>query len=235
MKSALKKLRFKYPRFYTFFIQSVLFIINIFYLIILKNKKNILGKGNIIKYSGSYLNGLIIKIRGNNNSIIIGRETILENSIIFINGDNHKLLIGNKNMIKNTEFWFEDVSCLISSGQKTKIYGAHIAVTEPNSSIIIGQNCLFSSQIDIGNGDSHSIIDCDTNKRINLAKNINIGNNVWIGKGASILKGTVIGNDSIIGTKSVVTNSISSNCIAAGFPAKIIRKNIYWKGERINE
>lgn len=51
-----------------------------------------------------------------------------------------------------------------------------------------------------------------------------IGNNVWIGRGCFIGPGVCIGDGAVIGANSVVVKSIPSNVLAAGAPAKIIRK-----------
>lgn len=55
-------------------------------------------------------------------------------------------------------------------------------------------------------------------------QNITIGKNVWIGTRAIILPGVTIGDYSIIGAGAVVTKNISANAIAAGVPAKVIKK-----------
>ncbi|HTY43630.1 MAG TPA: acyltransferase [Patescibacteria group bacterium] len=57
-----------------------------------------------------------------------------------------------------------------------------------------------------------------------VVKKVDIGQNVWIGAHSIILKGVKIGDNSIIGAGSVVTKSIPPNSIAAGVPAKIIKK-----------
>ena len=53
---------------------------------------------------------------------------------------------------------------------------------------------------------------------------IEIGNDVWIGDNVSIIDGVKIGTGSIIGAGAVVTKDIPPYSIAAGVPAKIIRK-----------
>jgi acetyltransferase-like isoleucine patch superfamily enzyme len=153
--------------------------------------------------------------------------------MIYIRGNNHKLKIGENCQYKGGTIWFEDNYCEIEIGQKTTIESAHLAVTEPNKKITIGEDCMFSYAIEFRTGDSHSIIDNETKKRINLAQNIVVGNHVWIGAHSIILKGVNIGNNSIIGTNSLVTNSIPSNSIAAGIPAKIIKNNVDWDRARI--
>lgn len=55
-----------------------------------------------------------------------------------------------------------------------------------------------------------------------------IGNHVWIGLRSTILYNTEIGDGSIIGACSLVKGAIPNNCIAAGNPAKVIRRDISW-------
>lgn len=51
-----------------------------------------------------------------------------------------------------------------------------------------------------------------------------IGNDVWIGQNAVILPGVHIGDGAVIGANSVVGHDVESYTIAAGNPAKILRR-----------
>lgn len=98
--------------------------------------------------------------------------------------------------------------------------------------IDIGDDVMFSIGCMVYAGDGHSIFDLSqigdiVRKNLPKDSEIVIGNHVWVGFGAKILRGT-IGDGSIIGAGSIVNKSIGRNCIAAGVPAKVIKKNMGW-------
>lgn len=102
------------------------------------------------------------------------------------------------------------------------------------STIHIGDACLFSYNIEMRTDDGHSIFDIETGENINStvdirrSRNIIIGKHVWVGSHSVILYNAKIEDGSIIGAMSLVKKSIPNNCIAAGIPAKVIRKNVAW-------
>lgn len=59
---------------------------------------------------------------------------------------------------------------------------------------------------------------------LELARPIRIGDGVWIGGGVIILPGVTIGDGSVIGAGSVVPHDLPSGSVAAGNPARIIRR-----------
>jgi acetyltransferase-like isoleucine patch superfamily enzyme len=200
--------------------------------ILLYLRRPISGKNNqILKYGG--LKKVVFDIIGNNNVIEINKGAVLKNTTIFIRGNNHHFSLGEGAQYKGGSISFEEHDCEIIIGAKTTIESAHLAATEPFTKIEIGEDCMFSRNIEMSTSDAHSILDKTTGKRINPAQNIVIGNHVWLGANAIILKGANIGDHSIIGTHAIATKDIPANSIAAGIPAKIIKSNIDWSRERI--
>lgn len=199
-----------------------------------KFTKKINGNGNEIHYKNSLLNNVTIDIVGNNNSIYIGKNCIINGLKFYIRGDNHQVFIGDNCQFHQGNIWMEDYNCSLNIGSGSTFGDVHLAITEPKSSITIGVECMFAYDIDVRSGDSHSIIDAKTSKRLNFAKNIIIGNHVWVAAHVVILKGVVISDDSIIATGSIVTKSFFENSILiGGNPAKNIKSGVSWLRDRI--
>ena len=210
-------------------IQKIRFRKNIVNLGI-SNSISISGINNIIKGDKTFCSN--IKIVGNDNHVIIGENTTLNNCKISIQGSNTILHIGNNNSISNSFFIIQDNNAKIVLGNNGYIGGARLFSIGENNTIEIGDNFLFSDNIDLWNNDGHSIIDCDTGYILNNEKPITIEDNVWIGTGSIILKGVTISSNSIIAAKSVVNKNVKQNTIVAGNPAKKVKENIYWKFEK---
>jgi len=91
-------------------------------------------------------------------------------------------------------------------------------------SIRIGNRCQIGDLVAIMDADFHEINPATRCRSVGTVKPVNIGNNVWIGSRAMVLKGASIGDNSVIAAMSVVTSAIPANCVAAGVPARVIRK-----------
>ena len=64
----------------------------------------------------------------------------------------------------------------------------------------------------------------ETFRSLPQAGDTTIGNDVWIGREALILPGVTIGDGAVIGARSVVTSDVPPYAIAAGNPARLIRR-----------
>lgn len=149
-------------------------------------------------------------------------------------GNSNVIELGGGCVATDGSFYTEDDRNTISVGDNTTFAGKiHIACTE-GTKCTIGRDCLFSSEIVIRTGDSHSIFD-ENGARINPAEDVVISDHIWIGYRALVTKGAVIPNNCVVGTGAVVTRTIgkNSNVILAGVPAKAIKEGIDWCEERI--
>lgn len=197
-------------------------------------RKGISGERITIRNQGRLIN-VTFDIQGSDHLIEIMEDVALSNITIYMRGHHHHLKIGNDVKVGGGSFWLEDDHGAIIIESKTTIESAHLAVTEPCKKILIGEDCMLATNIEIRTGDSHSIIDASTGKRLNPPADVILERHVWIGANAVILKGVTIGANSIIATNSVVTHDIPPASVAAGQPAKVIRNGVSWLRERINE
>jgi len=183
-------------------------------------------------FQGAFLKKTNFSIKGKHTSIFCGEKSRLNNCLFHINGDNIKIHIGENCILSNLELWIEDNNGEIKIGSNTTVEGGHFAATE-GEKIIIGSDCMFSSNIQIRNGDSHPTFDVVSGKRLNYASSIRIGDHVWLGYNSTILKGSVIASNSIVGTGAIVSGKcIDENSIYVGTPAKKVKESIRWERHR---
>ncbi len=90
------------------------------------------------------------------------------------------------------------------------------------NSINIGSNVKIGPYCILLSGDGH-LNDYGLEES---PEEITLEDNVWLGARTTVLKGVKIGSNSIIGAGSVITKDIPSNCMAAGNPAKVLKKII---------
>ena len=86
--------------------------------------------------------------------------------------------------------------------------------------ITIGDNVTLAPRVHILAHDSSTAYFLGKTR----AATVTIGNDVFVGAGSIVLPGAHIGNRVVIGAGSVVTKDIPDNTVAAGNPAKVIRK-----------
>lgn len=188
----------------------------------------------------------------NDVEIEIGDGCTISNCEWNVNGAH--IDIGNKCRIYNSKWMLRSKSYVklgdggrYSKGEmKTDDYGQIIIgrnvtistrywiVANAYTKITIGGDVMCSRNIIIRGNDGHAIFDVHTGMNINSTEEISkkrkvvIGNHVWIGANAIILYNSEICDGSIIGAGSLVKSRIPNNCIAAGIPAQVIRKDIVW-------
>lgn len=101
-------------------------------------------------------------------------------------------------------------SCTIGSGTKFGYGGIGVVI---HSRAVIGSNCMIGQNVTIGGKSGWYEVPV-------------IGNNVEMSAGCRIIGPIKIGNNVIIGANSVVVKDVPDNCVVAGIPAMIIKRNL---------
>lgn len=191
------------------------------------------GEDNRIEAPVALLKKVHIRIKGSGNRIIIGDFAQLPGASITIHGSNNVVNIGPWSYLGGTDLFMEDDGGSITIGEHTKFLGkTHLAVIE-GTNITIGRDCLFSSDIQLRTGDSHSILD-QSGRRVNASRDIAIGDHVWVGIQAFINKGSCVAPHCIVGARAMVTKAFEEpHCVLAGIPARVVKHGVDWSIRRI--
>ncbi len=122
----------------------------------------------------------------------------------------------NINIEKNAKF-----SSKISIGDNSGIgERCSVAKCRIGNNVMMGRECIIISQ-------NHDFSRTDipmTEQGFSAEEPPVIGDDVWIGHRVIILPGAKIGNGCVIGAGAVVTGTIPDYSVAAGVPARVIRK-----------
>lgn len=180
---------------------------------------------NALRIDGDYINSQI-EYRGNGNSVNLHGN--IYDCSIKIDGCENKIIIEKGCIIRCKEIWVRGSNCEIVINENTKIMGYSVFVCQGSHNYIhIGKDCLFSTNVQIWNSDTHTILNSD-GEVLNSCKPIVIKDHVWLGQNVSVLKGVSIGECSIVGMSSVVTKPIQKHSVAVGNPAKRIGECDNW-------
>ena len=107
------------------------------------------------------------------------------------------------------------------------IIGDHVLISpgvriSAANSIFIADSCMLASHVYITDSDWHGIY--DRSLAPPPTHRVILEENVWVGDSAIVCKDVTIGENSIIGAGSVVVSDIPANVMAAGNPARVIKK-----------
>lgn len=124
--------------------------------------------------------------------------------------------------------------CTLEIGKNLTVTGDMRLHLSEETSLTIGDDCMFGVGVSIYTHDYHPIFDLETGDRINLSESVHIGSHVWIGNHATLLKGVRVGAGSVVGAHSIVSDSAPLRCIVAGNPARVVRRGIAWSRASLN-
>lgn len=174
-----------------------------------------------------YLRNKVIVDKG--NKVELGKNIKIRKCKIKIRGKNNLLKIEDGVNLSGVNIEIRGENGLVHIGKNTVIGGnTYLSVKDRERKILIGEDCMFSRNIDIMTFDGHDIY--QNGEKINHSQDIEIGDKVWLADGVVILKGSQIGSGSVVGIKSLVTKKFKEkNILLVGNPAKKVKENIEWK------
>lgn len=97
-------------------------------------------------------------------------------------------------------------------------YGTNVSAIK---SVVIGDNCAIGQYCIIMDSDYHAP---ENLRSPGVAKPIVIEDDVWLGARVIVLRGSYIGRGAVIGANSLVNGNIPPYTLAAGSPARVIRR-----------
>lgn len=189
--------------------------------------------GNVIYYRGLVKHRVNVEFVGNNNTLLIHNETKELSGSVKFYGDFGHFSLGAMSSFRGQVIVGD--KCRVNIGNKTTVTKNCFINTAEETDVIIGDDCMIASDTIFRTHDSHPIFDVVTQTRINIAQSIIIGNHVWLGDQVIVLGGARIEDGSIIGIRGLVTGIITNNSIAAGIPARVIKKDIAWERPNLNK
>jgi acetyltransferase-like isoleucine patch superfamily enzyme len=191
------------------------------------------GINNSVRYGDNVM--LSGSITGNDNLVEVGSARVGSEIRITIHGNNNRIVIADFYQIK---------SLAIQCGNHVPAHGTSVSIggrfsIEPSSvflmynsenRLVIGDDCLFSSNITIRCGESpHLIFDLQTGEYLDVSEGVFIGNHVWVGEKVYITKRVTIPDECIVAACSVVTRRFENrHAVIGGNPAQIVKSNVRW-------
>ncbi|MCM1174211.1 MAG: hypothetical protein NC341_04080 [Blautia sp.] len=192
---------------------------------------------------GNGVRGQFKQIHMEDHSVMeIGDGGIIDGTRVEI-GEYSKLKIGKRALIGGAGA----VQRIVIRNNANVIIGDDFSVTgdfffliSSNTTLEIGKDNMFSWGVRILTADGHSIFDVKSGEVINSTQDsmqrrkVVTGNHVWVGLRATLFYGTNIGNGSMVGACSLVKETFPNNCMIAGIPAKMIKKDISWSRKSVS-
>ncbi|MEO1001525.1 MAG: hypothetical protein AAFX65_00260 [Cyanobacteria bacterium J06638_7] len=174
-----------------------------------------------------------ITVTGKNCSVNIGRARFYRGLLIHLDGDDKHVKVGdtNEHIINLRILSQRGRGQAAEIGSGLRCNGIEIQMTDGDSGVVIGNDCLISWGVKVRTSDGHAIIDIESGKAVNFSQDVRIGNRVWICEDVKILKGVELPADTIIASGSTITKSFpsSDSCsVIGGCPGRVLKRGVRW-------
>lgn len=162
---------------------------------------------------------------GKGARLVLGSDIKLESVRIHLDADS-VIIIGNKCEIEGT--LITDKNCSIFIGESSRLLAATRVFASEERQIKIGKRCVINSAR-FRTSDSHSVIDLNSQTRINKPQNIVIEEDVFVDRHCYFYKGSHVGAGSYVAIGSIVTRHFANNSYIEGRPASVVKEHVSWQ------
>ncbi len=145
----------------------------------------------------------------NERYVHIGRDTLFGPQLTLSAG-----MVPGQEMVSDPVVSIGD-RCLIGRG--SGIVG-HLEIRIGND-VWTGHHVYITDQ-----NHAYEALDVPIGRQLMPERPVTIGDGSWLGHGTVVLPGASIGRHVVVGANSVVTGRLPDNCVAAGAPARVIRR-----------
>lgn len=123
--------------------------------------------------------------------------------------------------------------CTVDIGAGCTSNGVDIRLMEDGSRLEMGRDCMLSEGVKIWVSDTHALTDGE-GRLVNEGRLVSLGDHVWLGHGTSVLKNSRIPAGTVVGAGAVFVGSRlkEENCVVAGNPATVVKRDVVWHRER---
>ncbi len=186
-------------------------------------------RGNRVEYDGPPMPNVVIKFGGENNRLVVASDARLIALSIDFDCNDGLAEIGGSSGPRFAAAIRVGEQAVVTIGKNVSATTKVAMSAAEGTSIRIGNDVMFASDVQVRCDDGHPIFDVRTGQRINVSRSITIGHHVWLGLRSTVLGGVTIGPGTVVGLGSIVTKDLPNNVIAVGTPAKIVRRDVAWE------
>lgn len=181
---------------------------------------------NIIVHNKAIIKGKMnIKINGNLKVGLFNTGFVHKNDNTLLNICGKLIIDGNYHIGRGSRIDIGQNGIVRIKGEGFINANTQIIIMH---SLIIGKDCIISWNCQFLDENFHKLKYDGMKKE--KAKGIEIGDHVWIGCNAKIYGGTMIPKGCVIAADSVVRSIfLEENCLIAGNPAQVVKRNIIWE------